>query len=79
MDPQSVGALALLGWWGEGRKTGRRGFLEGMMLELRVKGGIVCKVKRCQGVSCRLGPSLPSLLCQIEILPFATVGWYLHI
>lgn len=47
MAAQSVGTLALLGWRGEGRETGRRGFWEGMMLELRVKGGAVCKVKRC--------------------------------
>lgn len=43
--------------------TGRKGFLEGMVLELRVRGGVVCKMKRCQEVCCRQSPLSAMRVC----------------
>lgn len=71
---------ALLGWWGTGRGTGRKGSWEGMMLELRVKGGaVVCSYvkERTAGRD----PSLPYLLLaprQVESPPFSILAWYPH-
>ena len=70
-------AAGVRGW-----ETGRKGFLEGMMLGLRVKGGAVCKVKRCQAMCPRQSPlsvmSAVWLPSWVEIPPFITLGWYHH-